>query len=328
MPPEAKLICIKVQSSWNLKNRVAANISRILGINVHTHWDKFTYLGLPITYGNSNARKWDDMLNKITRRIIRWGGQWLSKAGKLILVNYVLSTSPIYQFSTLLAPKGTSDQISKLMRDFLWSGGKNNENIFHLVNWETIKQTKASGGLQIRDPRLANLALGGKLLWQILHHKRHRVSQVFRKKYLNGTNLRCLDHKPMSKGTSTWTLCKVAWEFFAKDLYWVPGNGRKIDIFSDKIMDNDPLQNTQELQNIAAWLSQHGINTLKHFSTWDTHGNRQSWKNIAIPPHLETAKVRLIENLKGFAPLHLMDRDERGWGPSGSYTAILGYKAL
>ena len=83
----------------------------------------------------------------------------------MILIKAVLSSLPIFQFSVLLAPKSISAQIAKLLRDFLREGGKGNQKKMHLVSWEIIKRPISEGGLNIRDPELVNLALGGKLLW-------------------------------------------------------------------------------------------------------------------------------------------------------------------
>ena len=60
--------------------------------------------------------------------------------------------------------KSISSQIAKILQDFLWSGGKGIQTKMHLVSWEILKRPIVEGGLQIRDPSLANLALGGKLL--------------------------------------------------------------------------------------------------------------------------------------------------------------------
>ena len=62
----------------------------------------------------------------------------------------------------------------------------------HLVNWEIVKRPVLDGGLQIRDPGLSNLAMGGKLLWQLFSNKKHPMSQIFWKKYLHGGTLRKL----------------------------------------------------------------------------------------------------------------------------------------
>ena len=63
----------------------------------------------------------------------------------------------------------------------------------HLVNWDILKRPTLEGGLQIRDPELANLALGGKLIWQLYSNKNHLVSMIFWRKYLKGGSLRNLN---------------------------------------------------------------------------------------------------------------------------------------
>ena len=52
----------------------------------------------------------------------------------------------------------------------------------HLVSWYILKRPILEGGLQIRDPRLANLAMGGKLIWKLDADKNRPVSKIFRKK--------------------------------------------------------------------------------------------------------------------------------------------------
>ena len=111
------------------------------------------------------------------------------KAGKLIMIKSILSALPIYQSSLLLAPKSIMDQISKLIRDFFWRGGKGNQNRLHLVNWDIVKRPVLEGGLYIRDPGLTNLAMGGKFLWQLFSDRKHLVSQVLWGKYLLGGTL-------------------------------------------------------------------------------------------------------------------------------------------
>ena len=62
----------------------------------------------------------------------------------------------------------------------------------HLVSWDILKRPILEGGLQIRDPGLANLAMGGKLIWQLYVDKNNPVSKIFRMKYLKGYSLRNL----------------------------------------------------------------------------------------------------------------------------------------
>ena len=66
-----------------------------------------------------------------------------------------------------MAPKRIMDQISKLIRDFLWRGDKGNKSQLHLVNWDTVKRPVIEGGLHIKYLGLVNLAMGCKLLLQV-----------------------------------------------------------------------------------------------------------------------------------------------------------------
>ena len=66
----------------------------------------------------------------------------------------------------------------------------------HLVSWEKLKRSISEGGLRIWDPKLVNLAMGGKIIWQLYADKNHSISKIFRKKYLKGKYLRNM--KPSS----------------------------------------------------------------------------------------------------------------------------------
>ena len=95
------------------------------------------------------------------------------------------------------------DHISKLMRYFLWSGGKENQNRLHLVNWDIVKRRVLEGGLQIRGSGLTNLVMGVKILWQLFFERKHPVSQELWKKYLLGGTLRNLQAANIPKGSLT-----------------------------------------------------------------------------------------------------------------------------
>ena len=78
----------------------------------------------------------------------------------------------------------------------------------HLVKWDIVKRPVLEGVLKIRDMGLANLAMGGKLLWEFFSNKKHPVSQFFWKKYLKGGTLRNLEITNTPKGSITWNLCR------------------------------------------------------------------------------------------------------------------------
>ena len=56
--------------------------------------------------------------------------------------------------------------------------------------------SRLEGGLQIRDLKFQNLAMGAKLLWNLVDRKPSWSSKVIWKKYFVGPRLRCLDTIP------------------------------------------------------------------------------------------------------------------------------------
>ena len=137
----------------------------------------------------------------------------------------------IYQSSLLLAPAKTINQIEGLIRSFLWQGGSvGRSKKFALVSWKTIKLLRSEGGLHIRDLRTQNLAMGAKLLWNLLVPKPSWSSLVLKAKYFRGSRLSCLEEGHVTQnGSSIHKLCVKALSQFKADLYWVTGMGNLLN---------------------------------------------------------------------------------------------------
>ena len=159
-------------------------------------WDHFTYLGIPISKPNSKTANWEPVLDKIKGKIQNWSANWLNPARKLILLKSVLNSMPIYQYSILLTPCSVLSKIESLFRKFIWEGGKGNEKKIHLVSWEKIQKPRDEGGLQVRSLPIQNLALGAKLLWQMITGKDSWSKKALCKKYFSGSKKRCPDMQP------------------------------------------------------------------------------------------------------------------------------------
>ena len=180
-------------------------------------------------------------MNKLRTKIKAWGGKWLNRAGKLTLIKAVISSLSVFQASFLLALKSIMDQFSKLIKDFLWQGGKGNHRKFHLVKWDKVKLPLTDGGLQIRDPRLTKLSLGGKILWKLHTDSKHPVSKILRFKYMRGESLCSLQEINVQNRSVTWNLCRKSHDFFKSRLYRISGRGNKTLLWKDSIMGNPPL---------------------------------------------------------------------------------------
>eukprot|EP00253_Pinus_taeda_P022123 PITA_22123 len=316
--------------SWNCSVKELSDIARILHMEGSCAWDSFKYLGIPIFRTIPKVAHWLPLLDKIKNRIHAWGSSWPNNAGKIILMKVILSSLLLYQHSILLAPKTFINKMEVLLRRFLWEGGKNNERSLHLVKWDTIKKPFMEGGLQIRGLAAQNLALGTKLLWDIVSGKLSWSKKVLWRKYFHGKRLRCLDQPPRSsKDSPVFKLCIKALEHFSHKLYWIPGNGQKIRIWDDPILGDQPLSRVEELTNIKDCLQDRNLISLWDISSWMEDGLWDSWQLGEVPQWLEGEASVLLDNLKGKAPLKASVKDKRGWGSvTGSYSASEGYKSI
>ena len=55
--------------SWNTDQHELNSISNLLGFRGHAQWDRFKYLGLPITNGLNRRSLWNDIICKIKSKI-------------------------------------------------------------------------------------------------------------------------------------------------------------------------------------------------------------------------------------------------------------------
>ena len=118
-------------------------------------------------------------MEKVERRLAGWKCQQLSKGSRFALIKSTLSNLPTYFLSLFPIPAFEANQIAKL-QNFLW-GSLGDKPKFHLVKWATICAPLSSGGLGIRNLRLFNEALLGRLrrfglerdalLWQVIKVK-------------------------------------------------------------------------------------------------------------------------------------------------------------
>ena len=183
-------------------------------------------------------------MEKIKRKIQGWGSIWFTMAGKVVLIKAVLNNYLIYQSSLLLALVKIITQIEGLVRSFLWQGGSvGGSKKFALVSWKTIKLPRSKGGLRIRDLRNQNLAMGAKILWNLLAPKPSWCSRVLKGKYFRGSRLRCLDgDHEIKNGSSIFNICNKVLPQFKEELYWIPGNGKLVNLWQDMILGKPPPQ--------------------------------------------------------------------------------------
>jgi hypothetical protein len=107
------------------------------------------------------------MIEKIRKKLSGWKSRHLSMGGRLVMLNFVLSSLPVYFLSFFKAPAGIISSIESLFKSFLWGGSEQTRKI-NWVKWDKVCQNKENGGLGVRRVREFNLSLLGKWCWRML----------------------------------------------------------------------------------------------------------------------------------------------------------------
>lgn len=313
---------------WNTPSSLIISISRCLGFVATTDWASFKYLGLPIFLKRPYSRDWLPQVEKFKNRLQAWGINWLNMAGKTILIKAVLNSLPLYQFSVLLAPNGILQKMDKHIRYFFWKGGKHNERRFPLVKWETILKPLLEGGLNIKKLHLQNIAMSGKLLWRLIAPNPGWAQLAIWRRYFKGMRSRCLDGPP-PQGTSPFiSLCSKAASLIRSRAHWILGNGKKISLWKDRIMDREPIGDCPNVSALKNWMTATGKNKPRDITTWSGM-QWVGWKLLDLPSGLQQEANHLRGLLNGIVPLHSRKKDRRGWGDrSARYSVAQAYAQL
>ncbi|GKD98140.1 RNA-directed DNA polymerase, eukaryota [Tanacetum coccineum] len=102
----------------------AANI-----IRCSTFSTPFNYLGIKVGMSSSRSKSLDEMLDKISSRLLKWKIKTLSIGGRLTLIKSVLTSLPLYHISIYKAPMGVLHNMKSFRRRFFNGVDKNEKNI-------------------------------------------------------------------------------------------------------------------------------------------------------------------------------------------------------
>lgn len=117
------------------------------------------------------------MLVKTNKRLT---GKGIYCLGRLVLIKSTLSAIPTYWLSNCTIPLGMVDQLTKIMRSFLWEKSDCTKGL-HLKSWGKVTNATNAGGLGIRDLRTLQPALLAPKAWNQIR-KRIEILKNMRKK--------------------------------------------------------------------------------------------------------------------------------------------------
>jgi hypothetical protein len=123
------------------------------------------YLGLPLSTRQLRRVDWQDLIDKIASRLATWKGKLMSAAGRLALLNVVLSSIPVYWLSVHRLPIWVRKKIDPIRPAWLWHGEVTCNGGHCKVAWGRICRLRDLGGLGILNLDRFSTALRLRWLW-------------------------------------------------------------------------------------------------------------------------------------------------------------------
>jgi hypothetical protein len=185
--------------SPNMTNHQTDALSQALGVKLVPQPSK--YLGVTFKLRDRRVEGFQDLIDKVSARLQSWKSKLLSQAGRLTLINFVLTSLPIYTFSVFKILEVVCKKLDSLVNAFWW-GHEPSRKKLHMTSWETITQPKNEVGLGIRRFGLMNKAMLSKQYWRICNNPNLLVSKTLRSKYY--PNQDPYLHKPKQHASLIW----------------------------------------------------------------------------------------------------------------------------
>eukprot|EP00253_Pinus_taeda_P033452 PITA_33452 len=222
---------------------------------------------------------WNWLIAKLEAKISHWSYKWLSRAGRVTLIKYVLLAILVYWAALTWVPKGMLEKIRRICCRFLWVGSKES-SILPWVAWDKLARPKEWGGWGIKRLLEFSLSLAAKSGWRLISLE-NLWTRVVKRKYIDPVSLEnwIRSQEKTKKNVSViWKATVEAFSVIDQGLAWKIGDGRQMRI------GRDPWVGCNEAFALSPGLLRHlgskGILTLNqvektgHSTIWV-----QAWKN-------------------------------------------------
>ncbi|WVZ54184.1 hypothetical protein U9M48_005022 [Paspalum notatum var. saurae] len=94
----------------------------------------FRYLGIPMHHRKLRNKRFE-------KRLIGWKRKLLSVGSRLVLINSVLSSLPMFMLSFFKIPKRVLKKLEYFRSRFFWQNDQHKKK-YHLIRWDQIRQPK------------------------------------------------------------------------------------------------------------------------------------------------------------------------------------------
>jgi hypothetical protein len=127
-------------------------------------------------------REWRAVEERFQKKLSSWKGKLLSSGGRLVLVNSVLSSLPMFMLSFFGIPKGVLKKLDYYRSRFFWQGDEHKKK-YRLAKWSILHKPKSVGGMGIVDLDMQNKCLLSKWILKLINED-GLWQQMLKKKYL------------------------------------------------------------------------------------------------------------------------------------------------
>jgi hypothetical protein len=160
----------------------------------------FTYLGLPMETTKPKVEHFAPLMNRAERQLTSISSM-LTYAGKLQLVNSVLSSLPTYTMCSVSMPVAVHEYFDRARKNYMWRKSDINAKSKPLVAWRKYTKPKRKGCLGIINLRSQNNALLLKHVNKFYNKKDIPwVKLIWNAHYPNGE----IPHAIKNKGSFWW----------------------------------------------------------------------------------------------------------------------------
>ena len=130
--------------SKSIPEEVKHGIKVTLGVPEIMQCEK--YLGLPSLVGKGKKKSFNNIKEKLWRKLQGWEAKLLSQAGREVLLKATIQAIPTYTIRCFKLPMGLCNVIEALIKMFWWEQRGDRRKI-HLVKWEEMTKSKTIGGM-------------------------------------------------------------------------------------------------------------------------------------------------------------------------------------
>ena len=152
-------------------------------LNVKESNDLGTYLGFPLSHKRPKRKGVQFLVDKVRKKLALWKTKYLTKAGKLTLINPALNTIPNYYLQSQVLPSTTLSDLDLICNDFLW-GKKDSKNRLHLIGKDHTFLAKTRGGLGIRSHQDLSKIYMSRLGWRMSQGVDNLAKECIISKYI------------------------------------------------------------------------------------------------------------------------------------------------